>query len=110
MFSPGEQLLDLVYVDDVIAAYLQAAELLAGLPSGLAASYHVRSGRLLSLRQIVDIFQTVTQREIAIEWGSRPYRKGEVMNPWPGPMLPSWSAQVTLEEGIRRSLEGARRV
>jgi nucleoside-diphosphate-sugar epimerase len=104
VFSPGEQLLDLVYVDDVVTAYLHAAELLASGRSGLEASYFVSAGRLLSLREVVGVFQRVSGREVAIQWGGRPYRPREVMKPWLGPRLPTWAPQISLEDGIRNIL------
>ncbi len=106
LFSPGEQLLDLVYVEDVVTAYIHAAELLATGHEGLEGSYFVSTGKLRSLREVVDVFQRVSGREVGIQWGGKPYRPREVMKPWLGPRLPSWSPQVSLEDGIRNVLAG----
>jgi hypothetical protein len=38
-----------------------------------------------------------------IDWGAKPYRKREMMNPWTGGIpLPEWQPLVVLEEGIRK--------
>lgn len=103
--SPGEQLIDLVHIDDVTRAFLLAAQrLLAGEVVG-AESYGVSSGRPIPLRELVAIYAQVSGRRLNIEWGGRPYRNREVMKPWStGPSLPGWHPCVSLEEGIRRLL------
>lgn len=103
--SPGEQLIDLVHIDDVIQAFLLAAQrLLAGEVVG-AESYGVSSGRPIPLRDLVAIYSQVSGCRLNIEWGGRPYRTREVMVPWStGASLPGWHPCVSLEEGIRRLL------
>ena len=89
--SPGEQLIDLVYIDDVVKAYLIAAE---RLQAGLAydhESYAVSSGRPISLKELVRTYEQVTGKKLPIQWGGRPYRPREVMVPWNrGEKLPGW--------------------
>jgi nucleoside-diphosphate-sugar epimerase len=101
--SPGRQQLDLVHIDDVVAAFEVAAE---RLMSGRAAghrSFAVRAGRTLSLRQIVAIYQRVKRVKLNVAWGARPYREREVMRPWRGvKRLPGWRPMVSVEEGIAR--------
>jgi nucleoside-diphosphate-sugar epimerase len=104
--SPGEQRLDLLHVDDVVAAYLVAIErLLAGRVSGME-SYAVSSGAPLSLRELVSLFETVTGKPLHVQWGGRPYRHREVMQPWSrGAKLPGWNPRISLAEGIRSDME-----
>lgn len=107
--SPGEQQIDLVYVDDVVDAFeTAAARLLAG-EVGRHESYAVSSGQPLRLRDLVETYSRITGRTLSVEWGGRPYRAREVMVPWSGGFaLPGWLPRVGLEEGIRRVLEAAR--
>ena len=101
--SPGEQNIDMVYIDDVIDAFLQAAKRVLSGEVTNKEEYAVSSGRPLSLKRIVAIYGAVCGVELKVNWGARPYRAREVMNPWnTGDPLPGWSPQVTLEEGIRR--------
>lgn len=102
--SPGEQLLDLVYIDDVTAAFrLAALRLLAGESAGAQEVFAVSCGRPRSLREIVATWQRVAAAPLVVRWGERPYRSREVMVPWNrGTPLPGWAARVGLEEGIRR--------
>ncbi len=104
--SPGEQLVDMVFVDDVVEGYLAAAErLLAGKVPG-QETYALSSGAPLPLRELVGLYGRVTGREVPVEWGRRAYRPREVMVPWSrGKALPGWAPRVGLEEGIRR-MEG----
>lgn len=100
--SPGDQLIDLVYIDDVVAAFIQAADRQQGLRIGTSESYAITSGEPLKLRDIVKCFETVTSTLLSIKWGGRPYRNREVMKPWDsGESLPGWRAEVSLVEGIK---------
>jgi len=101
--SPGEQMIDLVYIDDVVEAFVSSAErLLANAVEG-HERYAVSSGTPLRLRDLVDLYGRVTGRYLPIEWGGRPYRDREVMVPWnSGTAVPGWQPKVGLEEGIRQ--------
>ena len=100
--SPGEQALDLVHVDDVIAALIAAYRLLAESPAHVGRSFAVSSRRHVRLRDVVAVFERISGQPVPIDWGGRPYRRGEVMTPWRGEPVPGWRAEVSLEEGIRR--------
>ena len=98
--SDGRQLIDLVYIDDVIEAYI-GAERAAG---GAFETYGVSSGSPLPLRQVVELWQRVMGRVVRVEWGARAHRNREVMRPWGGGRLvPGWEVRVKLEEGLRRT-------
>ncbi len=102
--SPGEQLLDLIFIDDAVEAYCHAALLLESRGEGLEESYAVSSGRQIPLKEVVEIYQKLARRKIPIEWGGRPYRQREVMRPWTGKTLPDWKPRVDLETGISKMI------
>jgi len=106
--SPGEQLIDLVYIDDVIRTFALAAERLINGKVARDESYSVTSGTPIPLRELVQRYREVTGKTLDIQWGERPYREREVMQPWQGNVLPGWNPQVDLEKGIKR-LEGIER-
>lgn len=107
--SPGEQLIDLVYIDDVIDAFLLAFARLRAAPGALYESYALSSGAALPLRQLAAIYAGASGRPLNIEWGGRPYRPREVMTPWTGfRILPGWAPAVSLEEGMRRCVAAVR--
>lgn len=98
--SPGEQWIDLVHVEDVVQAFLVAAErLLAGEVAG-HEGYAVASGQPVSLRNLVRQVEQALGRELPITWGGRPYRAREVMMPWQGERLPGWVTEVELRNGL----------
>ena len=104
--SPGAQRLDPVYVDDVVEAFVIALERLRTESVQAEETYSVCSGDPVELRELVKIYEAVTGAVLDIEWGGRPYRTREVMEPWSrGAVLPSWSAKVSLQDGIRRILQ-----
>lgn len=107
--SPGEQRLDLVYVDDAVEAFLAAAaRLSAGLVRG-HETYAVSSGAPVKLRDLVAVYSRVTGKTLDIRWGERPYRPREVMDPWTGRLpVPGWKPAVGIVDGIRR-MEGLSR-
>lgn len=102
--SPGEQLIDLVYIDDVLDAYLCAwQQLVDGAQHAPVAEFGIASGSPLTLRQLASLYSQVSGLPLAIECGGRPYRPCEVMVPWTSyPRLPGWQPRVSLAEGLAR--------
>lgn len=97
--SPGEQLIDLVYIDDVLDAYELA---LARLPRvEKSECYAISKSERLSLRDLVKVYADTIERDIHVEWGGLPYRAREVMTPWANyHCLPNWQANTSLQNGI----------
>jgi nucleoside-diphosphate-sugar epimerase len=106
--SPGEQLLDIVYIDDVVDAYVTAAERLTAVQEVKDEVYAISSGHPIRLQDLVQAFEQATGRRLQIVWGGRPYRKREIMVPWnQGAALPNWTAKVSLQEGIKRFMNSS---
>lgn len=103
--SRGEQLIDLVHVDDVVAAFEQAADRLSGGYVADHECYAVSSGCPISLRSLVGEIEKMLGRSLPVLWGSRPYREREVMVPWQGLPLPGWTTTVNLSSGIADALQ-----
>jgi nucleoside-diphosphate-sugar epimerase len=99
--SPGEQLLDLVYIDDVLDAYLLA---MARIPDVTKAEcYAVSNPVRLSLRELVRIYGETVGCPVNVEWGGLSYRPREVLELWSGhEVVPGWQARVVLADGIAR--------
>jgi nucleoside-diphosphate-sugar epimerase len=101
--SPGDQLIDLVHIDDVVQAYISAADLLHQERITGHESFAVSSGAAIRLKDLVTLYGRLMGRSLPIQWGGRPYRSREVMTPWQtGLALPGWKPQVSLEDGLRQ--------
>lgn len=99
--SPGQQLLDIVYIDDVLNAY----EIAINQSGNLTGTFTVASGQLHSLQEVVAIYSKISQKKLNIEFSALPYRLREVMKPWEHHRcLPDWACEFSLEEGIKKTL------
>ena len=100
--SPGDQLIDLVYIDDVVEAYVIAARLLLTGKVKLHERYKVSSGVPIRLRDLVQLYSELSPQPVLANWGARAHRPREVMVPWSkGIPLPDWKPTVSLSDGIR---------
>jgi len=103
VMSPGEQLIDLVFIDDVVEAFRLAGERLLRDEAAAAEIHAVTSGSPITLKGLVARFAEAVGMPLSVCWGGRPYRPREVMAPPRlfGP-LPGWQAKVSLAEGLGR--------
>lgn len=98
----GEQLIDIVHIDDVVHAFSVAAERLMNGEVSQWEEYAVCSGNPITLKDLVKLYEKVIDKNLPIEWGARPYRPREVMVPWnKGKILQGWEPKIKLEEGLR---------
>ncbi len=104
--SPGAQKICPLFISDVISGFQQAAAEVAVLEPGEGRLYALPGPECVTLREFVARFARAYGQAPDIRWGERPYRAREVMEPWRGPVLPGWQAQVSLDEGLRLTLEG----
>lgn len=101
--SPGEQMLDLIHVSDVARAYECAYEYLNESPKVINEIFGVYSGNFKSLKEIVQIFQSVLNKDLNINWGGREYRIREVMKPFSKyRKLPNWKQNVSIFGGLTK--------
>jgi UDP-glucose 4-epimerase len=104
--TPGEQLRDLVYVDDAVDALVAAAGS-SDLKSG--SVYNVCSSRPVRVREIAETVADAMQKPRALlRFGARPYRADEPM--WlvgdnrRFTATTHWQPRTTLLEGVQRML------
>jgi nucleoside-diphosphate-sugar epimerase len=104
--SPGDQQIDLIYIDDVSEAFIVALNRLRKGQVEREETYSVRSENPVPLRELVTIYEEVTGSSLNIEWDGRPYRAREVMQLWSrGETLPGWTTKISLREGIKKVTE-----
>ncbi|MCC2631399.1 MAG: NAD-dependent dehydratase [Patescibacteria group bacterium] len=104
--SPGEQLIDISFIDNVIDGYVQMISLLSSDkgPELRGRAFAISSGAPESLKSLAATFEEVTGTTLPIQWGEKEYRPREVMETWnKGETIPGWSPRVSIEEGIKRT-------
>lgn len=98
--SAGEQLIDLVHINDVAEAYVIAAQRLLDGQVSRHEHYSVSSGHPLPLKALVQLYAEVTRQNFTVNLGARPYRNREVMVPLSGgSTLPGWLPTVSFVDG-----------
>lgn len=96
--SPGEQVVDLTHVDDVVDALMAAADRLL-LTSGPVWETYLLSGERYRVRDLASYVSEAIGLPLQVNFGGRPYRAREVMEPPVADvLLPSWSATRPLAD------------
>jgi nucleoside-diphosphate-sugar epimerase len=103
--SDGGQMLDLVHIDDVVAAFLVVIDLLRADRSIAAADgttrWAVSSDQPVTLLDLLPRFSAATGLALDARWGVRPRRLIEMREPWPSVAPPpGWAPAVDLDEGL----------
>ena len=102
IMSKGEQILNLVHVNDVCNAYHLCIKILNNDKFIGMKSYCLSGDKTYKLKEVIQIFESVTGKKINVSWGGRSYRKREVMKLWnKGVKLPNWEPKITLEQGLK---------
>lgn len=99
--SPGEQIIDLLHVDDVVDGFLVAGERILTKTEIASEVYHL-SGERYSLRQIASIVENTLNLSVGANFGGRDYRAREVMVPVDAKdnSLPNWKRRHSLKDYI----------
>lgn len=106
--SPGDQKLDLVHINDVVNAFTTATKMAmkdTKLVNAASNFFTVRSGVLLSLKEIIEIYCKEFDQALFFDFGSKPYRKNELMCP-PDihAPLPHWKCTLSPKSGIFKTI------
>lgn len=100
--SPGDQYINLVYIDDLVEALLLSALRLQNQEVQGIENYHVSSNKPIKLKELVKLYEKIVGKKLNIIWGAKSYRNREVMAPWEiNNILPGWHPKIGIEEGIK---------
>ena len=104
VYGTGEQSRDVTYVDDAVTATLAAMD---AAPAG--AVYNVGGGTETTLREIMDLCQTIAGRLLEVRYASEAV--GDVRRTAADTARiraeVGWTAQTSLEEGLTSQLASA---
>lgn len=106
--SPGDQEIDLVYIDDVIDAYVSTCEILTNPIHHLPphSVYAVSSQNPITLKELVHSINLTFNTQLNVIWGARPYRMREVMETWKNyNLLPNWKPKIDLHNGLKKLID-----
>ena len=99
--SAGEQVIDLLHVDDVVQAIFKLITVLERSDIDFQ-DFVISSQREITLRELAILVERCAGVYLNIQWGARPYRAREVMRPtFIGQPIPGWIPQISLEKGIQ---------
>ena len=101
--SPGEQILNLVHINDICNGFMLSINKLdKTFYKGFVQTYVLDSDKSYSLKKIILKFEEVFDIVLNIKWGKKPYRKREMMKPWSGGRrLPGWKPKISIDQGIK---------
>jgi len=103
--TPGDQIIDLTYIDDIIDAYLLLINNLNSQTKEIKNGevFVVMAEQRYTLKELAEIFQKTNNCKLNINWGGKAYRKREVMVPFKnGKLVPGWQAKVSIQEGMKK--------
>ena len=104
--TPGDQIRDLLYIDDMVEGLFAAANVHIDQHS----VYNVCSGHGSSVRNLVSTVCDIMGRPVSLlEWGARPARPGEpkwiVGDPARFTTASGWQSGIGLTDGLRRTID-----
>lgn len=101
--SPGEQIINLVHIEDVCCAYDIALKMLESEMVKGHKKYAVKHPLSYTLKEVINLYEIMHEEKLCIEWGGKRYKKREVMTLWEkGEVLPNWIPKITLVQGLRK--------
>jgi nucleoside-diphosphate-sugar epimerase len=102
LLSKGEQIMDYVFIEDVINAYLAAYEY---LKNNVVKNevFGISSDERYSLKEVIQMVEEILGKKLNIILGGKPYRSREVMIPWQDyRVLPNWRPITSLKTGLEK--------
>ena len=103
----GEQMHHMVFIDDVVDGYINAAGCILDDKNNLIKHeiYSLPSNKMFSLKELVGVIKEISKKRFNINWGKKPYYELQIMNPYVGKVLPGWKAKISLQKGIQTILK-----
>jgi nucleoside-diphosphate-sugar epimerase len=100
--SPGEQIVDLSHVDDVVDAFIACGERMITAPHALDETFFV-SGERFRVRDLVPVVEAAMGKPVTANFGGRTYRDRELMipiDPGVAGRVPGWAPRRKLADAV----------
>lgn len=107
--TAGEQKLYMVFIDDVIDAYINAMNIIK-ISKKQHSVYGVYGKDKYSLKEIIKILQELSNKKFNINFGKIAYHKFQIMDPVNVKKLPKWNAKISLKNGLKIILDSKKNV
>lgn len=106
--TPGEQLRDFIFIDDVVSAFEHILDALQGQRTGYV-EYEVGTGNTISIRDFVSLAKQICGNQTTVlDFGAVAYRPNEPMTVKVDTSrlaATGWQPRIGVEEGLRRTFE-----
>ena len=103
----GKQRRDLIYVGDVVNAYLNLLDKLGAIKEDFT-EFNIGTGKATSLKECLNIVEKITGQDARAEWGALPYRRKEIFYSLAdisrAQDFLNWNPEISLEEGLSRTI------
>jgi len=102
--TPGQQMRDFVYIDDVIKAFKIVLKNISMIKTNFS-SIDIGSGVSVSIEEFVTTAKKLTKASTVLNFGAIPYRDGEIMHAKADIRKLSnfgWQPEVNVEQGIAK--------
>lgn len=105
--TPGEQMRDFIYIQDVVSGYLTLINSASCLPTGVT-EIQVGTGTAISVKTFVETAKELSGSRSELKFGALSYRDREIMNSFADTRVLNaigWLPRFTLLEGIKLTLK-----
>lgn len=105
--TPGEQLRDFVFIDDVVSAYKVVIKKLNDIPDKYSG-YQVSTNNLITIKDLIFLMKNLTNSTSYLNFGAIPYRENELMHSETDNSaikLLGWKPEYSIVEGIKLTIE-----
>jgi len=104
--TKGEQILDFLYIDDLIDLYMRIIEKQKYIENGLEFKAGTSKGN--SIKNVVKIIEKLSNKTANLDWGAIPYRRRDTMeaiaNIDSARKILDWNPKYNLEQGLKQML------
>ncbi len=98
--SLGEQEINLIHLEDAMSAVKNALEIIDNSKYNNSI-YYACGNETFTLKEIVNIYQKQTGKNLEIDWGKLPYRKNQIMKLQLDKKLPNFKAIHNIAQIIK---------